>query len=289
MRTFAEVADFSTELALGKKGNSAVWFDALPGKGNLWVGPRDMKQAFYVRPISGLSKGCKFEINLRVDEANTEFKAACQALDDFVLKSVFGRKDEILGSKATYIKSPDALFPLYATGKLLKDGKPAADGTMYPSTIKLQVLGKWADYVESCETKTVTMRGAPRSIVDRCIWKPRTEALEPGETRFYLWTRTNDKGEDVYAEKITMADGSVRLVGPEDCTPGSEVTPVFSLACLYMNEGIGVSAAAKALYIKPRAPTKTGAGSGFSAETSPISFIPSFAVVDSAPADEIMA
>lgn len=166
-------------------------------------------------------------------------------------------------------------------GKLLKEGKAAPDGSVYPSTIKLQVVGKWAEYVDSCVEKTVVMRGTPRSIVDRCRWKPRTTALEANETRFYLWQSRTAEGEDVYTEKMDMpGGGDPRLVGPQDCLPGCEVTPVFTLSCIYVSEGFGVSAVAKALYIRPRALVAGGSGSG--AETP--SLVPSFARVVSAPA-----
>jgi hypothetical protein len=204
-------------------------------------------------------------------------------LDAFVLKAVYGRKDELLGKKAAYILNEDALYPLYAAGKLLKEGKTATDGTQYASTIKLQVVGKWAEYVDSTVEKTVVMRGTPRSIVDRCRWKPRTTPLEANETRFYLWQRKNKDGTDVYAEKVDMADGSpARLVGPQDCLPGCEVTPIFTLSCIYVSEGFGISAVAKALYIKPRASVMSGGSAGDGSSTP--SLVPSFATVEATPA-----
>jgi hypothetical protein len=55
-----------------------------------------------------------------------------------------------------------------------------------------------------------------------------------------------------------------------------------------MNEGVGVSAVAKALYIKPRPASKSS--SGFSAESRvEPDLVPSFAVLDSTPFDETMA
>lgn len=281
MSTFSEVADFGALLSLGNKGNSAVWVNAQPGKANLFVGQTGMKQAFYVRPMKDLSSPTsKFEINLRVlDEP--AFDEAGKKLDAFILKSVFARKEELLGKKAQYILNEDALYPLYAAGRFIKEGKASPDGTPYASTIKLQVVGKWASYVESSVEKTVTMRGTPRSIIDRCRWKPRTEALEANETRFYLWQRKNERGQDVYTEKIAMGEGEpARLVGPQDCLPGCEVTPIFAFSCIYMSEGFGTSAVAKALYITPRASVMSG-GSGAGDATPDM--LPSFAVLDSAP------
>lgn len=120
MSVFSETADFGTVLALGSKGNSAVWLNAVPGKANLFVGQREMKQAFYVRPMSTLTTpNAKFEINLRAGEADSgAFADACKKLDSFVLKSVYARKEELLGKKAAYILNEDALYPLYAAGEL---------------------------------------------------------------------------------------------------------------------------------------------------------------------------
>jgi hypothetical protein len=84
--------------------------------------------------------------------------------------------------------------------------------------------------------------------------------VAPTETRFYLWVRTNDTGKDVYTDKVTGPDGVTRLVGPQDAMPGCTVTPLFSLSHMYFTDGFGVTATARALYIKPRVEEAGGAG-----------------------------
>lgn len=260
LNKFDEVEDFGKMLVVGKKQpgpNSAVWFDARAGYVNAFEGPKGMKQSFTVRPSSlktSIDSKTTFEINLQVsDEDHSHFVDAAKRLDDFILASVFERKAELLPSKASAIKSVDALVPIYVSGKVIKNGASSADGTKYPDLMKLKITGKWNAYVDELVTKQANMRGSTKTVPDYCTWKPRVEALEAGETKFYLWSRINDEGNDVYVDKVTDADGTVRLVSPQDCLPGSEITPIFAPSCLYFNEGFGVSLVAKAIFIKHRA------------------------------------
>lgn len=257
---FSDVKDFRTVLALAPKApgmNSAVFFQALPGHQNAFIGLPGMRQAFFVRPngTDSSKKGMKFEINLQMDETSPDaaaFIKACEALDDFVLHEVFARKTELMPSKAAYITSVDALKPMYVSGQFLKPATHAQNGTRYPPSIKLKVVGNWDKQVTSVTTRTVTMRGATRSIPDKCTWAPRTDAVGPEETKFFMYKRTKENGEDVYVEKVPSADGGGRYVGPEDATPGCFISAIFSLNCVYFSDGFGVSAVARAIYIKPR-------------------------------------
>lgn len=260
LNKFEEVADFGKILVVGKKSpgpNSAVWFDTRPGAVNVFEGPKGMKQSFTVRPSSlktSIDSKTTFEINLQVsEEEHMGFSEAAKRLDDFIIKSVFERKAELLPSKAAAIKSEDALVPIYVSGRMIKTGATSADGTKYPDLMKLKITGKWNAYVDELVTKQAVMRGSTKTVPDYCTWKPRVDPLEAGETKFYLWSRMNEDGNDVYVDKVTEKDGTVRLVSPADCLPGSEITPIFAPSCLYFNEGFGVSLVAKAIFIKHRA------------------------------------
>lgn len=296
---FATVKEFDTEVVLAPKApgmNAAVFFNPRPGKSNLFIGMTDMKQSFYVRPngasMDGIKKNPKFEINLQVDTSSPQGKAFVQAatlLDDYVLAQVFARKTELLPAKAAYIPSVDALKPLYVSGKFIKEGGTTSDGeSKYAPTIKLKVVGEWHKYVTGVTTRTVTIRGQSRGIPDQCTWSARTEPVQAHETKFYLWKRTNDKGEDVYTDKIalpanfTAGTGAAtateyRMVGPQDAKPGCLITPVFGLNCVYFSDGFGVSAVARAIYIKPRLDGRGGEdgyGGAAGAAPAPAALLP---------------
>lgn len=260
LNKFETTEDFGKILVVGKKSpgpNSAVWFDARPGCCTAFEGPKGMKQSFTVRPSSlktSIDSKTTFEINLQVSpEDHADFFEAAKRLDSFVVKSVFDRKGELLPSKAAVIASEDALVPIYVNGKCIKNGATSADGTKYPDLLKLKITGKWNAYVDELVTKQAVMRGTTKTVPDYCTWKPRVDAVESGETKFYLWSRVNEDGNDVFTDKVTdPVTGMTRLVGPQDCLPGSDITPVFAPSCLYFNEGFGMSLVAKALFIKHR-------------------------------------
>lgn len=270
--TFSEVRNFADELSIGTRStsaNGAVYFNPKPGHYNLYKGPDDMKQSFYVRPMklnnmntSSVKPGTKFEINLQVKDPG--FVAACGRLDDYVLDAVFARKAELLPSKAEWIKSKDALVPMYVKGKFLSPGSPAPDGSMYADTIRLKIIGEWAPFVTAVKTRKITMRGEKREMADSCEWAPRnltTHPMGPADTRFFLWLRTDEKtGGDVYTDKVKTAEGEYRAVGPQDCLPGCTITPIFSMSNIYFNDNIGVTADARALYIRPRVDTRVVPG-----------------------------
>lgn len=261
LNKFETTEDFGKVLVIGKKSpgpNSAVWFDARPGCCTAFEGPKGLKQSFTVRPASlktSIDSKTTFEINLQVSpEDHADFVDAAKRLDDFIVKSVFERKSELLPAKAAAIKSEDALVPMYVSGKIVKNGATSADGTKYPDLLKLKITGKWNAYVDELVTKQAVMRGVTKTVPDYCTWKSRVDPIESGETKFYLWSRTNEDGNDVFTDKVMDPEsGLTRLVGPQDCLPGSDITPVFAPSCLYFNEGFGVSLVAKALFIKHRA------------------------------------
>lgn len=265
---FTAVGDFSTVLSLGNRAqglNSTVFIDARPGHANLFQGPSDMKQSYYIKPqglADKVKEGDKFEINLQIDEEKmAEFKAAAGTFDEWVLSTVHARKGELLPTKASFINSVDALRPLYVSGRLIKTGA-ASDklpSGKYNDTMRLRVVGDWAKYVKGVNTRVVNVRGTAKTTVDSCEWTARTTPVAPNETRFYLWVRTNEAGKDVYTDKITGPDGVTRLVGPQDAQPGCTVTPLFSISHMYFTDGFGVTATARALYIKPRL-EEAGAG-----------------------------
>lgn len=285
IQPFSSVSDFSSELSIGRRatGTSMTAFlDPKPGKTNVFQGPMDMKQLFYVRPVGVGSddmdkfkakKNVKFEINLEVKPEELDFAASCGRFDDFLLAGVFARKGELMPSKASLINTVDALKPLYVSGKFLHEGgMSATTGNKYADTIKLRLVGDWQPWVEK-----VVMR-APKgkatwASVDYCEWKPRdpkTSPLAPADTRFFLWVRKDEaSGKDVYTDKVAMGNGLVRMVGPEDCKPGCLVTPIFSMANVYVSDGFGVTVNARALYIKPRVEPETTA-TAFTAETMPM-------------------
>lgn len=271
---FAAVGDFSTVLSLGSRAqglNSTVFIDAQPGHSNLFQGPADMRSSFPIKP-TGLSdkvkQGDRFEINLQVDdEAMADFKAASGRFDEWALTTVHARKGELLPTKAGFITSVDALRPLYVSGRLLKMGavNDKLPSGKYKDTLRLRITGEWADYVMGVNTRVVSIRGASKTTVDSCEWAPRSKPVGSNETRFYLFVRTNESGQDVYTDKVTQPDGVTRMVGPQDAKPGCIITPLFSLSHMYFTDGFGVTATARALYIKPRKDEPEEAGAEGSA------------------------
>jgi hypothetical protein len=283
---FSSVPDFNAVLAISSKtmgASGTVYFDARPGQSNLFQGPVDMKQSFYVRPAGmakEIKKGTRFEINLQVNKSAPDtaaFVDACARLDKMVLASVYARKAELLPSKAPFIDSMDALKPLYVSGRLLKNGSTASDGSKYEDTIRLKVVGDWGEFVDKVNTRTVVMRGTSTAMVDSCDWRPRQTPLGEQETRFFLYKKTTPEGKDVYTDKVaipglTGPDGKpqYRAVGPQDCTPGALITPLFSMSNVYFTEGFGVTATARALYVKPRVEAKAGGGGGAGGSAVPM-------------------
>lgn len=274
---FTAVGDFSTVLALGNRAqglNSTVFIDAQPGHANLFQGPSDMKQSYFVKPqglADRVKDGDKFEINLQVDEATMQdFKMAAGAFDEWVLSTVHARKGELLPTKASFINSVDALRPLYVSGRLIKAGAMSdkLPSGKYNDTVRLRVVGEWAKHVKGVNTRVVNVRGVAKTTVDSCEWGARTTPVASNETRFYIWVRTNEAGKDVYTDKITGPDGVTRVVGPQDATPGCTITPLFSLSHMYFTDGFGVTATARALYIKARKEDTEGGAGGDDAEGS---------------------
>jgi hypothetical protein len=281
---FTTVKDFASVLTIGRRANGTsmtAFVDPKPGCQNIFYGPSDMKQKFHVRPLGFSSddveafrtkKNAKFELNLEVDDETGEFAEAARRLDAFVLKSVFDRKSELMPSKAAYIITPDALTPLYINGKFLREGSTSSDGKKYNPSIRLRVTGSWNGYVSGLRMRAPSGR-ATWASVDRCDWQPRnpTHAVTGMETRFFLWVKKDEKtGKDVYTDKVPTAGGELRLVGPEDCKPGCLVTPVFSFNSVYVNDGFGVSADARAIYIKPRPVEEDADMPAFTAQTLPM-------------------
>lgn len=255
LQQFTSVSDFSAALRLTEKlglGNT-LFFEAQPGHANVFRGPA-MRQSYSVKPQgmqSTVKPGDKFEINLQVDDGSP-FVEACNNLDAFVKGAVFARKAELLPAKASLIKSPDSLDVLFASGHLIKAGAKDKNGGKYPDTLRLRIAGEWADSVTGVNTRVVNMKGTEKTVVDTCEWKGRDKPLKPEETKFYLFVRTNEEGKDVYADRIVEAGtGISRLVGPQDCAIGATITPVFTVSHMYFNEGMGIVATARALYIKP--------------------------------------
>lgn len=273
IQTFAEVADFSAVLRLADKlaiGNT-LFFEAMPGHSNLYTGPA-MRQSYNVKPQgfqASVKAGDKFEINLQTSTPECRpFEEACGRLDDFVKSAVFARKAELLPAKDSVIKSADSLDLLFSSGHLIKAGTKDKNGGKYADNLRLRIVGDWAEFVSGVSTRVVNMKGTDKTVVDACEWSPRTKALKPTETKFYLWLRTNEAGKDVYADRIIDAvTGVSRLVGPQDCVVGSTITPLFAVSHMYFNEGMGITAVARALYIKPAAEPES-AGGEFSATTT---------------------
>lgn len=276
---FSSVQDFSTVLSIGplaKGMNGTLFFEAQPGHANLFQGPADMKQSYSIKPQgmnSTVKSGDKFEINLQVSaEDCADFVSAAARFDEFVLSSIYARKGEVLPKKADVINSVDGLRVLYHNGRLIKAGSDDKNGGKYPDNLRLKIVGEWGTYVASANTKVVSVKGMDKTVVDSVEWQGRTKPCAANETRFYLWVRKNEAGQDVYTDKVTSDKGVTRLVGPQDCRPGYAVTPVFSLSHVYVSEGIGANATARALYIKPveRAVDEGDSKTGFSATTSEI-------------------
>lgn len=199
---------------------------------------------------------------------------AVSRFDRFLLASVFARKGEVLPKKASVINSVDALAILYHSGRLIKSGAQDKNGGFYPDNFRLKITGEWGSHVSQAHTKVVQVKGQEKTVVDYCDWKERTKALAPNETRFYMWVRT-EGGKDVYADRLPSETGvGTRLVGPQDCVPGCSVTPVFSLSHVYVGEGVGVTATARVLYIRPGAAREEEGGDSsspsFSAATIPM-------------------
>lgn len=258
---FSSVVDFSSVLTIGALSKGAVgtlYVDALDGHSNLFSGPTQARQSYPIKP-QGLNSTVKptdkFEINLQVSAADcAAFVDAAARFDQFVLKSVFGRKTEVLPKKADVISSVDALNVLYHNGRLIKAGTEDKNGGRYPDHLRLKIVGDWATFVRSVNTKTIKVNGSDKTVIDSVEWKPRYTPVTPNETRFYLFVRTNEEGKPVYTDKVASADGA-RLVGPQDCRPGDDITPLFSISHVYVSEGIGCVATARALYIHPFKPS----------------------------------
>lgn len=284
---FSSVSSFSDELTLGRRASGtsmSAFFDARSGKTNIFQGPENMKQLFYVRPAGigsddmdkfRAKKGIKFDINLEVTDPS--FVEACGRFDEFTLASVFARKGELMPSKASFITSVDSLQPLYVSGRFLHKGGVSAEGKAYADTIKLKVVGDWTPYVTKIHMRTAKGgKSGSWPTVDYCEWAPRdlkTHPYGPADTRFFLWTRKDAvTGLDVYTDKVKLEDGTLRAVGPEDCKPGCLITPIFSMANVYVSEGFGVTANARALYIKPRpeAEERKDKPAAFNAESLPM-------------------
>jgi hypothetical protein len=264
---FDAVKDFSTALNVGplaKGMNGTLFFEPNAGHSNLFQGPADLRQSYHIKPQgmnSTVKPGDKFEINLQV-KGQDKFVAAMERLEDFVLASLYARKGEVLPKKADVVHSVDALRILLHSGRLIKAGAEDKTGGRYPDNLRLKVVGNWSAYVSGVTTKTVSVKGSERAMIDACEWAPRTTPVAANETRFYLWVRATPEGKDVYADKVVGPDGVQRLVGPQDAKPGCTITPVFSLSHVYVSESIGITATARALYIKPGASGGGGGGSG---------------------------
>lgn len=263
---FQDVKDFSTALTVGplaKGMNGTLFFEPNAGHSNLFQGPADMRQSYHIKPQgmnTTVKPGDKFEINLQVKAGgeHAALVAAMERLDEFVLASLYARKGEVLPKKADVVHSVDALRILLHSGRLIKAGAEDKSGGKYPDNLRLKVVGAWGNYVAGVTTKVVSVKGAEKTMIDACEWKPRTSPVAANETRFYLWVRTSAEGKDVYTDKVVGEDGVQRLVGPQDAKPGCTITPVFSLSHVYVSESIGINAVARALYIKPMA----GGGGG---------------------------
>lgn len=264
LRVFSEVSDFSAVLRLADKlgvGNT-LFFEALPGHANIFRGP-SMRQSYPVKPqgvASSVKPGDKFEINLQTEDGSS-FVESCGQFDVFVKGCVFARKAELLPAKASVIRTADSLDLLYSSGHLIKVGARDKNGGKYPDNLRLRIVGDWSESVIGVNTRVVNMKGVEKTVVDTCEWKGRDKAMKPEETKFYLWLRTNDVGKDVYTDRI-VESGVSRLVGPQDCAPGAMVTPVFAVSHMYFNEGMGVTATARALYIKPSTPGSAASAEG---------------------------
>lgn len=135
---FSSVPAFAGELSLGRRStgtSTTAFFDALPGKANLYKGSEGMEQVFYVRPVGVtkdsieelMEKNAKrpvmFEVNLKVDPTDEAFVSACNKFDDgFVLPAAFANKDSLFPSKSQYMTSLDVLRPMYVKGRFLIPG-----------------------------------------------------------------------------------------------------------------------------------------------------------------------
>lgn len=261
---FTDVADFSSVLTLGRRvaGTTvSTYLDARPGQSNLFRGNDDMRQSFPVRPIKvsslhEIQKSKSFEITLQVDgEREVDFKTAAGAFDNFLLQGVFERKDELLPKQSNFITSTDALKPLYVSGRFLKPSTGVSSaGTPYHDTIRLKIMGEWGSTVTGVHHRPVQMRGKAINMVDYLDWSPRAYtgvSASPYDTKFYLWVRKDEaSGKDVYTDKVAMPGAGFRMVGPQDCIPGCRITPVFSMSHVYFGEGFGMTANARAIYIK---------------------------------------
>lgn len=258
LQLFSSSIDFGSLYKDGKKGTgNAVWLEPKEGCVNTFRGPSNLIQTFPIRPSgagSTVDEKTKFEIHLAVDAvAHSGFIEAAKKFDDWTIDHVFANKSVYMPSRATYIADKSGLLPLFGAGKFLKTGGNKRDGGKYDDVLRLKIQGKWNKYVsEVVMRQGIAKSGGTVSWPDYCKWLPRTEVLDKDETRFYIWVKTDAEGKDVYVDKVFEKDGSWRLVGPQDCRPGHEFTPVFSPSCIYFMDGFGLSITARALFIKPR-------------------------------------
>lgn len=222
-----------------------------------FVGPKNMRLPYSLRPTNvdnGTIKiNSKFDMELSLEDV-PEFEEACRKFDEWVVDQAFARKTEFFGNKAQYVTTRETVMAMYSTGKLMKAGKAKPDGGAYPSTIRFKVSGSWANYVSSITTRPYVADGKTMSLPDRCNWftRPLSDPVGKDETKF--WMAVPGK-ENTFTDKLQDGAGGYRLVGPQDCVPGSKITPVFTLSSLYITEGFGVTVTAKEVYITPRAET----------------------------------
>lgn len=221
-----------------------------------YVGPTDMRVQYAIKPsnldevnASAIKPYSKFDVELAIDETTMgKFEDACRTFDNWIVESAFAKKQDFFGNNSQYFTTVHSVEGMYASGRMLKAGKPKPEGGFYQNSIRCKIVGGWYKYAESVVTKPVSVEGNTRYLAERCIWKARpvSDPVAVGETKFWL------KVGDTYTGKIDDGKGGVRLVGPGDCTPGSKVTPVFAISSIYINKGFGITITAKELYISPR-------------------------------------